>query len=342
MTDENQPKRLGWRRHWVWAKWLIAAALLAFVIWKHREGVGRIAREPLHWPSLLAAFAVCGLSTVLTFARWFLLVWAQGFTFRFRDALRLGFIGYVFNFVGPGGVGGDLVKATMIAQEQPSRRATAVATVLLDRILGLLALFMIGACAAWPHWHEIRENSEFMGVVWLLAGGSFAGVIGLLLMLSPAVTRHGVWQPFTRLPVVGKGIGELIEDVQLYQSHKRVLFAALGLSVIGHFGTISSFYFSACAVAGTTFVPDYAAHLFFIPAAEFIGVVAPVPGGVGALEWAVNRFYVHAGAADGTGILTCLAFRAVTLVVAAIGAGYYLTARRDIDSAFHSGDSTGA
>ena len=326
----------GWKRHWAWAKWLVALGMMALVVWNHRAGVSKLSQQPLDWPSLLIAFCLCGGAIVLTFLRWYLLVWAQGFAFHVRDALRLGFIGYLFNFVGPGSVGGDVVKAALIAKEQPSRRTTAIATVLLDRILGLLALFVIGACAACPQWETIREQSELKGVVWLLAGGSAAGLIGLALMLIPAVMQLGLWKFFTRLPVVGKPIGELIEGVRLYQTRPGVLIAALGISLLGHFGIISAFYFSARSVSGGEFVPSYLSHLFFIPAAEFIGVVLPVPGGMGALEWAVERFYHHSGAADGTGILTCLAYRAVTIAVALIGAGYYLTARREIAAAMQT------
>lgn len=340
MTDAKQDSKRSWTRHWAWGKWPVAAALLTLVLWQNRVGLSRIAEVSLHWPSLLTAFALCGGSITLTFVRWYWLVKAQGFAFQLRDGLRLGFVGFLFNFVGPGGVGGDVIKAALLAKEQPSRRTTAVATVLLDRILGLLALFLIGACAAWFRWDDIRENTELVGVVWLLAVGSVAGVVGFVLMLIPAVTRHGIWTPFTRLPVVGKGIGELITDVQLYQSQRGVLFAALGLSMVGHFGMIASFYFSAQSVGVGTFVPSFSAHLFFIPAAEFLGVIIPVPGGMGALEFAVSRFYQHAGAAEGTGILTCLAYRAVTLVIALIGAGYYLAARREIDQALHSTNDT--
>lgn len=329
----------GWKRHWAWAKWLVALGMMAFVVWNHRVGVSKLTLQPLDWPSLLIAFCLCGGAIVLTFLRWYLLVWAQGFAFHVRDALRLGFIGYLFNFVGPGSVGGDVVKAALIAKEQPSRRTTAIATVLLDRILGLLALFVIGACAACPQWETIREQSELKGVVWLLAGGSAAGLIGLALMLIPAVMQLGLWKFFTQLPVVGKPIGELIEGVRLYQTRPGVLIAALGISLLGHFGIISAFYFSARSVSGGEFVPSYLSHLFFIPAAEFIGVVLPVPGGMGALEWAVERFYHHSGAADGTGILTCLAYRAVTIAVALIGAGYYLTARREIAAAMQTNEA---
>ena len=336
MTESNTSKPAGWRRHWTWAKWVFAAGLLAFVLWRHRAGLSQITQQPLHWPSLIAAAALCGGAIVLTFLRWYVLVKALGFPFTIRDALRLGFIGYLFNFVAPGSVGGDLVKAGLLAQEQSNRRTTAVATVLLDRILGMLALFLIGACAAWPLWPEIRESSRLKAVVGLLVVGSAAGLVGLLLMLIPAVTRSRAWQHLARLPVVGHMVAELVEGVWLYQSRPQVLFLALGISLVGHFGTISSFYFSAKAISGESFVPGYARHLFFIPAAELAGTVPLTPGGVGLLEEAVNALYQLNGAADGTGVLTCLAYRAVTLAIALIGAGYYLTSRREIDQALHA------
>lgn len=314
----------------------MAAALMAFVLWRHRAGLSQIVHQPLHWPSALIAFGLCAGAIVLTFLRWFCLVKALGFAFTIRDALRLGFIGYLFNFVAPGSVGGDLVKAALLAKEQPGRRTTAVATVLLDRILGMLALFLIGAFAAWLQWAEISQRTELKAVVGLLVFGSVAGLIGLTLMLIPAVTRSRAWQWLARLPVVGHMVAELVEGVRLYQSQRRVLFVALGISVIGHFGTISSFYFSAKAISGESFVPGYAQHLFFIPAAELAGIVPLTPGGVGLLEEAVNSLYQLNGAADGTGVMTCLAYRAVTLAIALVGAGYYLTSRREIAQAMHA------
>ena len=336
MTESTTCESPGWRRHWTWAKWLFAVALLAFVLWRHRAGLSKITQQPLHWPSLMTAVALCGSAIVLTFLRWFVLVKALGFAFTIRDALRLGFIGYLFNFVAPGSVGGDLVKAGLLAKEQSNRRATAVATVLLDRILGMLALFLIGACAAWSQWPEIRESTQLKAVVGLLVIGSGAGLVGLMLMLIPAVTRSRLWQHLARLPVVGHMVAELVEGVRLYQSRPQVLFIALGISLVGHVGTISSFYFSAKAISGESFVPGYAQHLFFIPAAELAGIVPLTPGGVGLLEEAVNALYQLNGAVDGTGLMTCLAYRAVTLAIALIGAAYYLTSRREVDQAMHA------
>ena len=70
---------------------------------------------------------------------------ALGLSFRWRDAFRLGFLGYFFNFVAAGGVGGDLFKAIFIAREQPQRRAAAVASVMMDRLMGLYALLVLAS-----------------------------------------------------------------------------------------------------------------------------------------------------------------------------------------------------
>lgn len=315
----------------------MAAMLLAIVFWRHRAGLSEMTRQSLHWPSLLTAVALCGGAILLTFLRWYCLVAALRFQFTVRDAMRLGFIGYLFNFVAPGSVGGDLVKAALIAKEQPGRRATAVATVLLDRILGMLALFLIGAAAALMQWDAIQSNAKLKAIVGLLASGSVAGLLGLGLMMIPAVTQTRIWSRLAQLPVIGRLIAELVEGVRLYQTQRHVLFLALGISLVGHVGTISSFYFSARAICGDKFLPTYAQHLFFIPAAELVGIVPITPGGVGLLEEAVNALYILSGAEKGstTGLLTVLAYRAVTIAISLIGAAYYFRSRREIDQALH-------
>ena len=61
------------------------------------------------------------------------------------DAMRIGFIGYLFNLAPMGIVGGDLLKAWMLAREKPGNRAKALASVVVDRIIGLYVLFLVAA-----------------------------------------------------------------------------------------------------------------------------------------------------------------------------------------------------
>jgi len=312
----------------------MALAIVGVLLFQNRGGLSQLAGHEKNWWLLVVAFGLVLGSTLLTFLRWFLLVWAQGFEFRFRDALRLGFLGLVFNYLSLGSVGGDLFKAIFLASEQVSRRTVAVATVVLDRVLGLLALFMVGAIAtllpvqvAWT-----KDLETVRALLWL---GSVAGLLGLIVMLHPVPARWKWLQSLTRLPAVGRPFGELLHGVTLYQSRPNAVVAALFLSLFGHGGLILGFY--CCAKALLPWSPNLLTHLFFMPMAETIGAIPLTPGGLGTLEEAVNWFYERLAESSGAGavgaaggLLATLAFRVVNLMVTAVGGVYYLTARREI------------
>jgi glycosyltransferase 2 family protein len=268
----------------------------------------------------------------LTFTRWYLLVWAQEFEFTFRDAIRLGFVGYISNYIMPGAVGGDLIKAGAVAIRQRSRRAVAVATVFLDRLLGLLALFLVGG-GAW-----LLQPVQNRGDVFLtcaLAFGLFgaAGLIGLFLLLHTPLLRAHWLQRFRHVRLAGRLIGELLDGVALYQSRPRIVWLAVAISIAGHFATLSSFYFCAIALSSTAGVPGYFAHLLFVPAAEMAGMLPLFPGGIGALEAAMSYLYDEAGFEGLNGVLTAVGFRVITILIAVLGIGYYFSARQDVRDA---------
>jgi glycosyltransferase 2 family protein len=326
--------------NWSWLKWPVALLLLGWLFYANRQSLADLRARSINWFALGAAFILCSAAALSTFYRWYLLVRAQDFPFKFRDALRLGFIGSLLTYAGPGAAGGDLFKAGMIATEQRSRKGIAAATVLLDRMLGLLALFLVGALATFFQDPRLLTHEVVrIYVAWLWAG-SIGGVIGLAIVLHPGVPRSRLLGRLIRLPKIGNLIRQLVNAVLLYQSRGRVLIAAVLISIGGHFATLSSFYFCSQAIQAGRAAPGYWANLLLNPGAQLAAVVVPLPGGVGALEAAVERGYavaneaagmpVSANEANGAGFMTALAYRVSTIVIAAIGAGYYLTSRGEI------------
>ncbi len=331
------------KKSWAWLKWPVALGVVAWLYLRNRESLEQIAHTPKAWHYLFAALLLVGGSAVLTFFRWFLLVRAQQFEFPFRDALRLGFIGLISNYVAPGAVGGDIVKAILMARDQKSRRAAAIATVILDRILGMLALVMVGAIASLLPAVAL-DQPELRTVRLLMWVGTGAGLVGLVLMLTPAFT-HARWiRKLESLPKIGKLLGELIHSVELYQSRPMAVVLALLISLVGHAGLISGFFLCALWMK-QPWTPDLSTHFFFMPTAELFGAFVPVPAGMGALEGVVSQFYkdvrpesISAESAAAAGLIATLAFRVVSLGVAAIGGAYYLTARREIVDALHEAE----
>ena len=335
-------------RSWTWLKWPVALGILTWMYYDNRENILKIAATPKAWGFAVLALMLITGSNLITFVRWYLLVRAQEFPFRLRDAVRYGFIGVISNYISLGSVGGDLFKAVLIARDQTSRKAVAVATVLLDRILGLLALFMVGSAATLLP-NDIPHSPELEIATALLWIGTLGGLAGLAVLLVPATTRWGWVNRLPNLRFVGKILGELLHGVKLYQTKPKVVLAAMGLSLVGHAGLITGFYFCALWMR-QPWIPDLISHFYFMPNAELFGVLIPTPGGVGALEGAIAWFYVQLrpelipeAQAEGAGIMAGVAFRVITLAIAAVGGGYYITSHREIsaamDEAAHPGDS---
>jgi glycosyltransferase 2 family protein len=119
-------------------------ALLAYLLCSvDRADYETFWKSPKRWDMLLLAQVTALLAIVLSFLRWRLLVENLGIPFTVRESLRLGFLGYLLNFISLGSVGGDLFKAILVAKEKKSKRPEAVASVLLDRAIGLLGLIIL-------------------------------------------------------------------------------------------------------------------------------------------------------------------------------------------------------
>ena len=125
---------------------LLAFGLLAFVIWRNREQIEHVFSRRLDFRLLAAGQLIYLCAVVLTFVRWFMLVRVIEPHFKLSSTFVLGLIGMVFNLVIPGGVGGDFIKAAYLARMR-IRRTQAIASMVIDRILGLLALFILAAVA---------------------------------------------------------------------------------------------------------------------------------------------------------------------------------------------------
>src|SRR5262249_34930512 len=131
---------------------LLAFGLLGWVVWTNRGPIREVFSRRLDLRLIALAFAIYMTGLLIVFFRWYCLIRVIEPHFRLRDAFLLGFIGNVFNLVIPGAVGGDLIKAAYLVRMKVKKTQT-IASMILDRILGLLGLFILAAVSgaiAWP------------------------------------------------------------------------------------------------------------------------------------------------------------------------------------------------
>ena len=333
------------QRHATWFKWLLAVGLLTVIFWHNRKDLTDLSEREIGWSFFGAAMVVRLVSLGLTFLRWRMLVTGIGLPFRVRDAFRLGLLGEACNLMGPGSAGGDLLKAVWLAKDFPGRGASAAATVLLDRVLGLWSLFAVGALATLIP-SATKLGPEMQWAIWILWGGAVAGLVGIGLLLVPAVTHSRLMHWLTTWRGVGRVVRELMESVALYQQRPRAVILAAAMSIVVHIGFLTSLALCAVALNGDRPIPSYVDHLVGLPLPEAISAIPLTPGGLGVLEEAVKWFYrqhqqtlepnsslAQLQAAGENGLGTALAYRATILIGGMIGVVYYFAVKRTVNVA---------
>ena len=289
-----------------------------------------LRERPKEWGTLGLAFAVAMFAVCITFVRWYLLVRTLHIPFRLRDAFRLGFLGFLLNFVVVGSVGGDLFKAFFIAREQSNRRTEAVATVVVDRMIGLYALLLVTSAAI-----LLGSVSQATIALTTICNATLfttaVGTVGMMLILVPGFTRGSLSEFFTGLPKIGHTIGRLIESVRMFRKRYDVMAVILLMSMGVHALLAFSIFLIARGLFGQT--PTFAEHMVIVPLSNVAGAIPFMPGGLGTFEFAMEKLYIYVpanGPGEVIGVLVALSFRIVTIAIAAVGAVFYYTSRREV------------
>ncbi len=295
------------------------------------EQFQQLRDRPKNWKLLFGALILAFSAVSLTFVRWCLLVRALRLRFRLIDAFRLGFFGYLLNFVSAGAVGGDLFKAYFIAREQHGRRAEAVATVVVDRIIGLYALLLLTSTAILVGQVHLDPRTEVVAICRATLGATVVGGLGIAMLLVPGFTSGALSEMLNGLPKIGPTLGKLISAVRIYRARWKILLLATVMSMGTHF----LFSVSLFLIATSLFdhVPTFGEHLILVPLGLVAGALPFAPGGFGALEFAVQELYRLIPAdpqVDVAGVLVALVYRLITMLIAAVGVVVYWSSRAEV------------
>jgi uncharacterized membrane protein YbhN (UPF0104 family) len=322
----------------------LSLGLLAYLL-HQAQGDASFAElwdQPKRW-GLLAAAAVMMLAAVLlTFYRWYLLVRALQVPFHLTDALRLGFLGYLLNFISLGSVGGDLFKAIFLAREQPGRRTEAVATVVVDRVVGLYCLLLLASAAAlWGGLLAASQPVELRTISRVTLIATLLGGAGIGVALVPGMTGGRMSRVLGQAPLVGPTAIRLLAAVRIYRRKWPVMLVAVVLSLVVQGTFAVAIYLVGRGLPGD--MPSLGRHFLIVPLSMVAGAL-PLPfAGLGAFEGALDFLYRYAaGAATvkaGRGLIVALCFRVITVLIALVGVVYYLVGRREVAATIRAADA---
>jgi uncharacterized protein (TIRG00374 family) len=226
---------------------------------------------------LLAALFIFPLTYLITSYRWDLLLRVLEIKMRLSRAFVLNMVGAFYNTFMPGSTGGDLLKAYYASKLTP-HRTRAVMSVVVDRVIGLLALVILGGVAASTQWHvsACRKVS--------LASGAILGAValGLIIFYTPMLRRlTGLDFIINRLPMQ-KHVQSAVESMELYRKRPWTSLWSLVVSIPVHGSVICS-----AMLAGLAFgiLRDHWAYYWVaVPVIVLSGSIPISPQGVGVME----------------------------------------------------------
>lgn len=274
------------------------------------------------------------ISVVSTFLRWRVLLHALHIRCTQADAIRLGFLGYVTGMFLPGSTMGDALKAGFVWKENPGNRVGALASIVVDRIVGLYSLFLLSAFVGLMNLQTIWSYDsagahELRVAFYIICAVSAGGLIFYLLFMFMPLEGRGYRARIEKIRFVGRVISKVLIAFAQYRRYPRAMVQAVVIGMGGHIGFVLSYYFASMALPGPGPTPDWQVHFLIIPFFMVFQAVPLTPGGnlvVG--DALLGKLYEMVGAKLMKGLLASLFQRLLAWMVALIGLIWYIPLQR--------------
>jgi uncharacterized protein (TIRG00374 family) len=276
-------------------------------------------------PWLLLGGGVHLLLTVLVGTRWYYLLIQGGASMPWWKVFKLHMIGLFFVSVLPGSTGGDFVKGYYLYTEYPKYRGTALASLVLDRVIGFWAMMTWAVLGILLNFSQVWSNESLKygvlsyGVVLIVA------FLGLVWLFLPATERFFL-KPRVQKSKLGKSFGELFGAIQVYRKKPKALVIAFAMTLVVHGGVLVTFYLGAKSLGGAAGLLTLVDHSLVTPLLTVVNGLPISPAGIGVGEVAASTLYGWMGVSEGAEIQIINRF--YTLLVALLGAPFYLLYRK--------------
>ena len=274
--------------------------------------------------------------------RWRMLLQLQGISVSFMESLSLTMQGFFFSLALPGGsLGGDVVKAACIAKRAPDgKKVTGAFTILIDRVLGMLALFLLAAIAGVASYPLLAKSSAVMEIVlYSLFFGCFFGVVatvGLFLHRQLEKIRIIKWC-IDFLDNLTKGaVHGMMDAMDSFRSAWATLIKAVIVTIFGVHLVLAGVVYCISLGIDKPSVPKVDPEIYVLATTlgNAAGVIPVTPSGTGtrdavsskifAAAFMVNNTNLTEKEAFGIGFAISLIFTALILVFNLSGGLFFI------------------
>ena len=286
----------------------VAIGLTAYIVWKSHPAAVLAALAGADWRPMTAAVLLVLVDRALNFYRWLILLCIVDPATRppVAQILRIFFVSTFVGTFLPASIGGEAVRAYSLARLDV-RATDSVATVLMDRMLGLastLVMALIGLAL-------VRDLLTSPAIVASLALAAAACGATLLLVFNTRAAQVAA-RVAERLPQATRPAVEgMLISVTRYRSHHgeliNVLLCSLGVQLLR---IVQAYYLGR----GLGVMAPLSAYLAFIPLILLVMLLPVTFNGIGTSQVAFVSFFARIGVPSAPAVALSVFFVALGIV----------------------------
>jgi uncharacterized protein (TIRG00374 family) len=278
---------------------------------------------------LAAAIVSAGIPAILGITRWRWILHVQGLDVKYSRLFSISFIGLFFNAFMLGSTGGDVIKAWYVAHETHHKKAEAIATVVVDRLIGLLALFIIALVMMAIYHTRVWQDPKLfwfsmatLGVIVFTIVGTFVGLWKGFVDKFPGLRA---W--LQRMPKYD-ALKRMVEAYRVYASHPVILTQTMLISFAVHFFAMFSIWCIGMGLAVRS--ATFADYFLYLPIINSVTSVPITISGFGVREGMYVKMFHEVGVAGSVALVMSLVGYLCSLFWSIVGGGFFLTHRKEL------------
>jgi uncharacterized protein (TIRG00374 family) len=222
----------------------------------------------------------CLVPTLLIVSwRWRLLLSTHGVRMRFWRVFELTMIGQFFSTVGIGATGGDVFKIFYVARAVPDRRTAVAFTVIVDRVIGMLALLVFGVLLSsmrLPLFLSHQDTKLATGTFYLIALGGAVGAIGATI--GPSILNRPFFKNIGRkLPMAHRAR----KLYAAYETSARAVGTNLLALIVSLPSHVTITMLGYCVLCAMRLQPDFIGFCAMVAIVNLLSALPVTISGVG-------------------------------------------------------------
>ena len=291
----------------------------------------RKALDNFNYIWLLPAVALYSVHLLAGVWRWHLLLKIQKVKITFYETLSLAMQGIFFSLVIPGAFGGDFIKGAYLVKHAPKgNKLSATFTILIDRILGMIALFTLASIAGAFCYSFIIHMAGYMELIaYALLFGTLSGVCSVVFLffhryLEKVKLIKKLLDFIDRL--THGAVSHLTEAMDLFRTAWKTLFSTLMISIFMIHGMLAFVVFFIGKGLGINLA--FKIYVLATSLANAVGTIPMAPSGIGARDALLKNIVEAAGVSEGQSLALAFLFTGFILLFNLSGGIFFILSKK--------------